>query len=141
MSSSRKSLFKLFSKFGIVQDVFIPFKRRIVSNSRFGFVRFDCHVVANVAIQKANGLPVDDTVLEVKNATYDRRNKKEHSRSKPQFIGKPQFIKRSFDTNRSKGQVLPGGHRSFAEVLQGVTTMEVGKVSTTIKVNVSIFNL
>ncbi|KAL7243042.1 hypothetical protein ACSBR1_015451 [Camellia fascicularis] len=105
-SMDGKSLFKLFSKFGIIQDVFIPFKRRIVLNSRFDFVRFDYHVAADVTIQKANGLLVDD-----------------------------KFIRRSFDTNRSRGQVLPGGHRSFAEVLQGVTSIEVGKVRTTIKVN------
>ncbi|KAL7228990.1 hypothetical protein ACSBR2_007647 [Camellia fascicularis] len=86
-----KSLFKLFTKFGIVKDVFIPSKRRKVTNSRFGFVRFDCHVAADVAIQKANGLLVDDMVLEVKNATYDRRNREEQSRRKPQFIRKPQL--------------------------------------------------
>ncbi|KAL7203349.1 hypothetical protein ACSBR2_016608 [Camellia fascicularis] len=51
-----KTLFKLFTQFGIVKDAFIPFKRRTVSNSRFGFVRFDCLVVADIAIQKANGL-------------------------------------------------------------------------------------
>ncbi|GMP43343.1 hypothetical protein CsSME_00012735 [Camellia sinensis var. sinensis] len=105
-----KSLYKLFTKFGIVKDVFIPFKRRKVSNSRFGFMRFNCHVAADVAIQKANGLLVEDKILEVKNATYDRRNREEHSWSKPQFIKKPQFINRAFDTIRSRGQVLPGGH-------------------------------
>ncbi|KAL7196389.1 hypothetical protein ACSBR1_036412 [Camellia fascicularis] len=51
-----KTLSKLFTQFGIVKDVFIPFKRRTVSNSRFGFVRFDCLVSADIAIQKANGL-------------------------------------------------------------------------------------
>ncbi|KAL7248610.1 hypothetical protein ACSBR2_003365 [Camellia fascicularis] len=132
-----KSVYKLFTKFGIVKDVFIPFKRRKVSNSRFGFVRFDCSVAADVAIQKANGLLVEDKILEVKNATYDRRNREEHSWSKPQFIRKPQFINRAIDTNRSRGQVLPGGHRSFTDILKGVPPppLEVGKAITTIKVN------
>ncbi|KAL7207468.1 hypothetical protein ACSBR1_029425 [Camellia fascicularis] len=134
-SMDAKSLYKLFTKFGIVKDVFIPFKRRKVSNSRFRFVQFDCYVAADVAIQKENGLLVNNMVLEVKNATYDRRNRVEHSWSKPQFIRKPQFINRAFDTNRSRGQVLPSGHGSFADVLQGVSPLEARKESTTIKVN------
>ncbi|KAL7213565.1 hypothetical protein ACSBR2_016149 [Camellia fascicularis] len=72
-----RSLFKLFTKFGIVKDVFIPFKRRVVTKSRFGFVRFDCSVAADIAIQKANGQLVDDRVLEVKNAIYDRGTRDE----------------------------------------------------------------
>ncbi|KAL7180892.1 hypothetical protein ACSBR1_039868 [Camellia fascicularis] len=48
-----KSLFGLFSKFGIVKDVFIPMKRRKATRSRFGFVRYDCPVAAEMAgIQK-----------------------------------------------------------------------------------------
>ena len=64
-----KALYKLFTKFGIVKDAFIPFKRRKVTNSRFGFVRYDCHKSASVAIQKANDLFVDDMMLMVKMAT------------------------------------------------------------------------
>ncbi|KAL7243399.1 hypothetical protein ACSBR1_015738 [Camellia fascicularis] len=78
-----KSLFKLFTKFGIVKDVCIPFKTRKVTNLRFGFVRFDCHVTTDIAIQKANGLLVDNMMLEVKNATYDRSNRDEQSRRRP----------------------------------------------------------
>ncbi|KAL7218203.1 hypothetical protein ACSBR2_011474 [Camellia fascicularis] len=51
-----RALFKLFTNFGIVRDVFIPQKRRKATNSRFGFVRFDFLVAANVAVQKADGL-------------------------------------------------------------------------------------
>ncbi|GMP75547.1 hypothetical protein CsSME_00032594 [Camellia sinensis var. sinensis] len=47
-------------------DVFIPFKKRAVTSSIFGFVRFNCPVTKNIAIQKANGLLVDERVLEVK---------------------------------------------------------------------------
>ncbi|XP_028069374.1 serine/arginine-rich splicing factor 2-like [Camellia sinensis] len=95
-----KSLFKLFTKFGIVKDVFIPFKRRKVSNSRFGFVRYDCYVASDIAIQKANGLLVDDKVLVVKNATFDRRSRKEHSRKTPLFIRKTQHIRIDGVANR-----------------------------------------
>ncbi|KAL7195102.1 hypothetical protein ACSBR1_035336 [Camellia fascicularis] len=78
-----KALFKLFTKFGIVKDAFIPFKRSKATNSRFGFVRFNCHVAIVVAIQKVNGLLVDDMVLEVKSASYDKNNRDEQSRRKP----------------------------------------------------------
>ncbi|KAL7198244.1 hypothetical protein ACSBR2_020700 [Camellia fascicularis] len=78
-----KSLFKLFTKFGIVQDVFIPSKRRKKINSRFGFVRFDYHVALDITIQKANGLLVNDRVLEMKYAIHDRSFRDAHSRGRP----------------------------------------------------------
>ncbi|KAL7235297.1 hypothetical protein ACSBR1_018740 [Camellia fascicularis] len=109
-------------------DVFIPSKRRLVSHFRFGFVRFDCHVAADIAIQKGNGLLVDDKVLEVKTATLNRRNREEHNRRNPPSIRKSQFIRRSFEVNRSRGHVSSAGQRSFANVLQGV------KTNTSIKV-------
>ncbi|KAL7207390.1 hypothetical protein ACSBR1_029363 [Camellia fascicularis] len=37
-----KSLFGLFTKFGMVKDIYIPMKRRKATSSRFGFVKFDC---------------------------------------------------------------------------------------------------
>ncbi|KAL7223337.1 hypothetical protein ACSBR1_024906 [Camellia fascicularis] len=60
-----RALFKLFSKFGIVKDVFIPQKRRKATNTRF-----DCSMAATVAVQKANGLWVEDRELKVKMAEY-----------------------------------------------------------------------
>ncbi|GMP79593.1 hypothetical protein CsSME_00035079 [Camellia sinensis var. sinensis] len=122
-----KSLFKFFTKFGIVKDVFIPSKRRVVSHSRFGFVRFDCNVAADIAIQKANGLLVDDQVLEVKAATLDRRKREEHNRRNPELM-KPQFIRRTIETNRSRGHNPFVCQRSFADVVQGVN------LNTSIKV-------
>ncbi|KAL7202110.1 hypothetical protein ACSBR1_033728 [Camellia fascicularis] len=65
-SMNPKDLFNLFIKFGVVKDVFIPQKRRRVTNTRFGFVRFDCFVAAKIAVQKANGLWMDDRSLQVK---------------------------------------------------------------------------
>ncbi|KAL7167073.1 hypothetical protein ACSBR2_037694 [Camellia fascicularis] len=71
-SMDPKSMFALFLKFGVVKDVFIPQKRRKTTNTRFGFVRFDCPVAASVAEQKANGIWVDDKALIVQSAVYGK---------------------------------------------------------------------
>ncbi|KAL7221578.1 hypothetical protein ACSBR1_023520 [Camellia fascicularis] len=123
-----KTLFKLFTQFNIVKDVFIPFKRRTVTNSRFGFVRFDCPVVADIAIQKANGLLVDERVLEVKKATNDRCNRVEQSRREPLTFRPP-------ETNRTRDEVPFSGLRSVAKVLKGVRPTVAEKASLTIKAN------
>ncbi|KAL7170394.1 hypothetical protein ACSBR2_035293 [Camellia fascicularis] len=65
-----KGLFTLFNKFGVVNDVFIPNKRRKMLNTRFGFMRYNCTLAATVAIQKANELWVDDRALKVKEAEF-----------------------------------------------------------------------
>ncbi|KAL7208280.1 hypothetical protein ACSBR1_030104 [Camellia fascicularis] len=124
-----KALFKLFTKFGIVKDAFIPFKRRKVTNSRFGFMRYDCRIAVSVAIQKANGLLVDDMMLVVKMATYDRNSITEHSKRKSQDT------RRCLDTTNIRGKAAYVGHRSFAEVLKGVTPVVDGNSSIAIKVN------
>ncbi|KAL7245687.1 hypothetical protein ACSBR2_000922 [Camellia fascicularis] len=41
-----KGLYTLFTKFGVVKDVFIPFKRRKATRSRFGFVCYDYPIAA-----------------------------------------------------------------------------------------------
>ncbi|THG03281.1 hypothetical protein TEA_028378 [Camellia sinensis var. sinensis] len=61
-----------FNKFGVVNDVFIPQKRRKLTNTIFGFVRYDCFITANIAEQKANGLWVDDKSLSVKIVEYGK---------------------------------------------------------------------
>ncbi|KAL7264450.1 hypothetical protein ACSBR1_002407 [Camellia fascicularis] len=76
-SMDPKGLFTLFSKFGIVKDVFIPAKRRQVSGSRFGFVRYDCEVATDMAVQKADGIWCDNKALKVKNAEYKKRDQKQ----------------------------------------------------------------
>ncbi|KAL7241820.1 hypothetical protein ACSBR1_014411 [Camellia fascicularis] len=67
-----KDLFNLFWKFGVVKDIFIPQKRRRNTNTRFGFVRYNCEVAAKVAMQKAHDLWVDDKKLGVKFVEHDR---------------------------------------------------------------------
>ncbi|KAL7164121.1 hypothetical protein ACSBR2_040099 [Camellia fascicularis] len=64
-SMNPKNLFGLFTKFETVKDVYIPMKRRKATGSRFGFVRFDCLVAAEVAVQKANGLWCDHKELKI----------------------------------------------------------------------------
>ncbi|KAH7854701.1 hypothetical protein Vadar_016927 [Vaccinium darrowii] len=68
----------LFSSYRIVKDSVIPAKR---SNrgSKFGFVRFDCSVLAGVAISRANGLEVEGFYLFVKKASFDLENKRKTS--------------------------------------------------------------
>ncbi|GMP28256.1 hypothetical protein CsSME_00003879 [Camellia sinensis var. sinensis] len=124
-----KALFKLFSQFGIVKNVFIPFKRRTVSKSRFGFVRFNCPVTADIAIQKGNGLLVEERVLEVKKATKERCTRFEQSRREPHSIS------RTLDIISYKAEVPYSGHRSFAEVLKGVTPTVARKESLSVKAN------
>ncbi|KAL7217169.1 hypothetical protein ACSBR1_028974 [Camellia fascicularis] len=65
-----KSLFGLFSKFGIVKDVFIPMNRSKATGSRFGFVRYNCSVAAEMVIKNADRLWCVDKKLRVKGAKY-----------------------------------------------------------------------
>ncbi|XP_028062257.1 polyadenylate-binding protein 3-like [Camellia sinensis] len=124
-----RSLFKLFTKFGIVKDAYIPFKRRVATNSRFGFVRFDCSVAADIAIQKANGLLVDDRELEVKKASHERGSQVEHSKRRSQPMS------RFSGTGNIRGHPSGAGQKSYAEVLKGKNPVVAGTVSTTIKVD------
>lgn len=61
-----KSLYTLFSKFGIVKDIFIPMKRTQITGFRFGFVRYNYKVATNMVVQKAKGLWCDNKALKVK---------------------------------------------------------------------------
>lgn len=59
-----------FNKFGVVTDAFIPHKRSKCTGNHFGFVRYDCHVAAGMAISKMHGIWVDNTRLYVKEACF-----------------------------------------------------------------------
>ncbi|XP_028106494.1 probable splicing factor, arginine/serine-rich 4 [Camellia sinensis] len=67
-------LFNLFSKFGVVKDVFIPLKIRKTTRSRFGFVRYDCKVAAEVVVRKTDGLWCHNRALRVKMAEHSKCN-------------------------------------------------------------------
>ncbi|CAL5391609.1 unnamed protein product [Camellia sinensis] len=69
-----RDLFNLFSKFGVVKDVFIPGKRRKTTRTRFGFVRYDCKVAAEMAVHKADGLWCHNRALRVKLAEFSKSN-------------------------------------------------------------------
>ncbi|XP_028056423.1 uncharacterized protein LOC114260478 [Camellia sinensis] len=72
-SMDPKGLYTLFTHFGVVQDVFIPHKRRKMTHSRFGFVRYYCSITANMAVQKVTGLWCDSRALTMKVAEFVRR--------------------------------------------------------------------
>ncbi|XP_028110665.1 uncharacterized protein LOC114309168 [Camellia sinensis] len=76
-SMDPKGLYNMFTKFGVVKDVFISLKRRKTIRSRFGFVCYNCHIAANMAIQKANAVWCDNTSLVVKSAAFKRDQKGE----------------------------------------------------------------
>ncbi|CAL5411537.1 unnamed protein product [Camellia sinensis] len=67
-----RRLHSLFSNFGGVKDVFIPFKRRKTTHTRFDFVRYDCPMAANMAVQKTDGLWCDDKALKFKLAEFGK---------------------------------------------------------------------
>ncbi|KAL7196454.1 hypothetical protein ACSBR1_036462 [Camellia fascicularis] len=129
-SMEPRSMYALFIKFGVVKDVFIPQKRRKTTNTRFGFVRFDCPVVAKVAEQKANGLWVDDKALTVQNVVY-AKEKCERMRLK-QVQWRHMETKRPSEITGTKrwNQDIDG--RSFAKVTKGVQPR--GKTTTTIRI-------
>ncbi|GAB2301005.1 Probable RNA-binding protein 19 [Dionaea muscipula] len=68
-STEQTGLSRMFAKFGVVKDAFIPRKRSKLGR-RFGFVRYDCVVAAEVAIKQTNGIWVQDKELKVKIADY-----------------------------------------------------------------------
>ncbi|KAH7857726.1 hypothetical protein Vadar_015927 [Vaccinium darrowii] len=61
---------QIFSKYGRVVDVFIPFKRSKNFRSKFGFVRFNTVVEAEKAIADLDGISIRDKKMLVKMATF-----------------------------------------------------------------------
>ncbi|KAL7194494.1 hypothetical protein ACSBR1_034842 [Camellia fascicularis] len=122
-SLNPKGLFNLFTKLGVVKDVFIPQKRRRVTNTRFGFVRFDCFVAAKIAVQKANDLWVDDRPLQVKHAEF----------GKDKVVDEAARLPLNNQVRRSIANVVQGGEgragasglrdkRSYVEAVAGKMT-------------------
>ncbi|GAB2284299.1 hypothetical protein Dimus_018760 [Dionaea muscipula] len=70
-SMDQYAMFKMFAKFGVVRDAYIP-RKRSKTGKQFGFVRYECEVAAEVAIQKTSGLWLQDKELRVKIADYHR---------------------------------------------------------------------
>ncbi|GAB2289630.1 hypothetical protein Dimus_023938, partial [Dionaea muscipula] len=80
----------MFAKFGVVKDVFIP-RKRSMTGKRFGFVRYDCFMVAEAAIQKTNGIWIFDKELKVKVFEF-HRTKVSRRQDKEDLLG-PQVVR------------------------------------------------
>ncbi|GMP95174.1 hypothetical protein CsSME_00044319 [Camellia sinensis var. sinensis] len=124
-----KGLFNLFTKFGVIKDVFMPKKRRRATNTRFGFVRFNCSVAARVAVQKANGLWVDDRSLQVKHAEFGKvKAVHEAARTLPSAQGRrpiPQAIGEGVGRDGPKGF---RDQRSYAQAVAGERAKGLGGI-------------
>ncbi|KAI8010589.1 hypothetical protein LOK49_LG06G01681, partial [Camellia lanceoleosa] len=110
-SMDPRRLHSLYSNFGVVRDVFISFKRRKLSRTRFGFVRYECLVAATRATQKTDGMWCDDKALKVKMAQFGKEEVVKHKSSHP-HVGRE---------GRDKSIPVPGTHRgskSYAQVLR-----------------------
>lgn len=75
---------KMFNDYGVVKDAFIPEKRSKISGRKFGFVRYNCSISAEVAIARANGLWCEDKKLFVKYASF---NQYQHRKSTGAKVG------------------------------------------------------
>lgn len=117
-----------FNKFGVVRDAFIPNKRSKCTGNHFGFVRYDCHVAAGMAISKMNGIWVDNRRLFVKEACFGLNEEKTrvklprfHTGSERKQISNrgPEVVQRpgkQAEGERASGE--PVG-RSYKEILNG----------------------
>ncbi|KAI8531854.1 hypothetical protein RHMOL_Rhmol11G0168200 [Rhododendron molle] len=68
---------KVFNNYGVIRDAFIPVKRSSKTGSKFGFVRYNCSVSADMAIFRAHGKEVDNRKLVVKLAYFTQNGSKE----------------------------------------------------------------
>ncbi|GMP57002.1 hypothetical protein CsSME_00021263 [Camellia sinensis var. sinensis] len=118
-SMDPKGLYNIFTNFGIVKDVFIPNKRRKLTKSRFGFVRYACPVAANMAVQKAHGIWCDNRALKVKIADFVQ-GKEDNQKSVITSIGR-----RDFATTSSVTDTLQ--RRNFATTSRVTNTVQRGK--------------
>ncbi|XP_028062222.1 serine/arginine-rich splicing factor 2-like [Camellia sinensis] len=113
-----KGMFNLFMTFGVIKDVFIPKKRRRATNTRFGFVMFECLEAARVAVQKANGLWVDDRPLQVKHAEFGKvKAVHKAARTLPSAPGRREIPQA---TGEGVGKDGPKGFRDQRSYVQAV---------------------
>lgn len=79
----------VFNKYWVVRDAFIPRKRSKRTGNQFGFVRYDCHVAAGMAVSKMNGVWVENTRLFVKEAYFGPNEEKQRVKL-PSFLTGPE---------------------------------------------------
>ncbi|XP_028110219.1 uncharacterized protein LOC114308755 [Camellia sinensis] len=126
-SMDPKGLYNIFTNFGVVKDVFIPNKRRKVTRSRFGFVRYACPVATNMAVQKAHGIWCDNRALKVKIADFVQ-GKEDNQKPVITSVGRRDFAttskgtdtlqRRDFATTSRVTNMIQRG-KSFAQILTG----------------------
>ncbi|KAL7260205.1 hypothetical protein ACSBR1_005968 [Camellia fascicularis] len=116
-SMTSKDLLMLFTKFRVVKDVFIPMKRRKQTGSRFGFVRYGCRVSMAVAVQKANGIWLENKELIVKKADFDKvnQNKVQRMEIKRKPIMKADGVSQ-IDKSQAPKPLVEG--MSFADIVK-----------------------
>ncbi|GAB2303326.1 hypothetical protein Dimus_037320 [Dionaea muscipula] len=108
-----KDLFMLLNKFAVVSDVFIPWKRRVVTKSRFGFARVKGHSDADRLIRKVNGLWVMDQMVIVKEALIDYIN------------GRGERARPMLERNKSYADALRGNRAGGdVQVAKGIHVQE-----------------
>ncbi|KAH7866466.1 hypothetical protein Vadar_020749 [Vaccinium darrowii] len=98
--TSQSWLKMMFNTFGVVKDVFIPEKRSKATGNRFGFIRYDCPVSADLAILRTNGVWLDDKKLFVKLAAFEaKRNRPISSHSNREGV----ILKAGIEHNNEQG--------------------------------------
>ncbi|KAG5524364.1 hypothetical protein RHGRI_031132 [Rhododendron griersonianum] len=131
-----------FNKFGVVKDAFIPSKRRKRTGNKFGFVRFDCHVSAGMAMTKMNGVWVDNNRLFVKEACFGHNKAKIHLKL-PKFATEQVLKQRSYGRKEINGldydratRGMFGPAKSYVHALEGESSKKpIADQSITILVN------
>ncbi|GMP49946.1 hypothetical protein CsSME_00016752 [Camellia sinensis var. sinensis] len=117
-SMSPEGFFSLFSKFGVVKDVYIPNKTRKSTRTRFGFVRYDCLVAADVAVQKANGLWVDNISIFIKRADYRKTSGVKEPQSKMKAVVGNDGVGHKL-VHLADRPLRDGQGKSYADVVRG----------------------
>ncbi|GAB2268300.1 hypothetical protein Dimus_003271 [Dionaea muscipula] len=130
------ALRKLFARYGVVLDAFVP-RKLSKAGKRFGFVRFDCELAAEVAIQKTNGLLIQDKELRVKLAAFE---KNQHNSNTPKEgkvkVGKREIPKRGeIHNSRTTGDCEENqDKRSYSMVVKGAKAGHGGMKERRVKV-------
>ncbi|KAH7833756.1 hypothetical protein Vadar_009380 [Vaccinium darrowii] len=108
----------LFSKYGLVNDSFIPAKRSKSSGCRFGFVRFARRQDAEIAISNLHGVWIENRRLLVKTARFDKKGNEQnlnvHSVRTRNPIRTQDYTQRAPVTNG----VTNNASRSYAQVVK-----------------------
>ncbi|KAI8564691.1 hypothetical protein RHMOL_Rhmol03G0201300 [Rhododendron molle] len=131
-------LLSTFNKFRVVKDAFISWRRRKGTGSKFGFIRYDCHVSTGMAVSRMNRVWVENNQLFVKEACFGHKTGRK-------VLTVPRFRVRSsheleagegFKERLSQGWIGRGLGVSYAQILKGETSnLKKAEQSITLRVN------